>query len=226
MRVLAIDTALTACAAAVLDTDGQAIIASETLAMQRGHNEALVPLLDRVIEHAGIAFADLARIAVTVGPGSYTGLRVGIAAARAIALVTGSPAIGVSTLAALAAPHVAASETRTIVAAIDARHGHVYFQATGPDGRALVAPRLSTIDGALRAIAARPCLIVGPGAELLAAAWRLGRERPGIDSRACPDIDWVARLGALTPPGSASPKPLYLRQPDARPQDAARLPRQ
>ncbi|MGA2125389.1 MAG: tRNA (adenosine(37)-N6)-threonylcarbamoyltransferase complex dimerization subunit type 1 TsaB [Xanthobacteraceae bacterium] len=226
MRVLAIDTALTGCAAAVLDTDSRAIIASETLTMQRGHAEALVPLLARVIEHAGIEFADLGRIAVTVGPGSYTGLRVGIAAARGIALVTGSPAVGLSTLAALAAPHLAAGESRSLVAAIDARHGQVYFQITGRDGRPLVTPRLATIEDAMRAIRARPCLIVGPGAELLAAAWRLGAERPGVDPRPYPDIDWVARLGALAEAGSAPPKPLYLRRPDARPQTAARLPRQ
>jgi tRNA threonylcarbamoyladenosine biosynthesis protein TsaB len=226
MRVLAIDTALSACAAAVLDTASRTIVARETLAMQRGHAEALMPLIARLIDRAGIEFADLDRIAVTVGPGSYTGLRVGIAAARGIALVTGSPAVGLSTLAALAAPYLAAGETRTIVAAIDARHGQVYVQVIGPRGGAVVTPRLSTIDEARRAVPAGPCLIVGSGAELLAAAWRGGAERPGVDPRAYPDIDWVAQLGAVTAAGSAPPKPLYLRRPDARPQDAARLPRQ
>jgi tRNA threonylcarbamoyladenosine biosynthesis protein TsaB len=226
MRVLAIDTALSACAAAVFDTGTSTTIASETLAMPRGHAEALMPLLARVIDQAGINFADLDRIAVTVGPGSYTGLRVGIAAARGIALVTGSPAVGLSTLTALAAPHLAAAETRAIVSAIDARHGQVYFQVAGPGGRMVVSPRLATIDEAIRLVSTRPCLMVGSGAGQLAAAWRFGSERPSVDPRPYPDIDWVARLGAVAEAATALPKPLYLRRPDARPQDGGRLPRQ
>jgi tRNA threonylcarbamoyladenosine biosynthesis protein TsaB len=226
MRVLAIDTALAACAAAVLDTESGAIIASETLAMERGHAEAVMPLIARLMDAARLEFAELDRIAVTVGPGSFTGLRVGIAAARGIALVTGRPAVGLSTLAALAAPPVAAGEARAIVAAIDARHGHVYMEVFAPGGRVMVAPRLATLDEALRTIGSRPCLIVGSGAEPLGKAWRFGSERPGLDPRAYPDIDWVARLGGVAQVPSAPPKPLYLRRPDARPQDAARLPRQ
>ncbi len=226
MLVLAIDTALAACAVAVLDTAAGRMVASETLAMQRGHAETLMPLVARVMDAAGIEFVELDRIAVTVGPGSYTGLRVGIAAARGIALVTGKPAIGLSTLAALAAPHMAGGETRAIVAAIDARHGHVYLQVVGAAGRTVVSPRLATIGDAVRAVAARPCLLVGSGAELLAAAWQSGQQRPGVDPRPFPDIEWVARLGAVAVAERARPKPLYLRQPDAKPQDAARLPRQ
>ena len=104
MRVLAIDTALEACSAAVLDTDRGGITASESVAMARGHAEAVMPLIARVMDLAEIEFADLDRIAVTTGPGSFTGLRVGIAAARGIALAAGKPAIGLSTLAAFAAP--------------------------------------------------------------------------------------------------------------------------
>ena len=107
MRILAIDTALDACAAAVLDTSRGGIIAHETLAMPRGHAEALMPLIARVMDVAAIAFYDLDRIAVTTGPGSFTGLRVGISACRAIALATGKPAIGLSTLAGFAAPLIA-----------------------------------------------------------------------------------------------------------------------
>jgi tRNA threonylcarbamoyladenosine biosynthesis protein TsaB len=226
MRVLAIDTALGACAAAVLDTAAGRVVASETLIMQRGHAEALMPLLARVMDAAGAEFSELDRIAVTVGPGSYTGLRVGIAAARGIALVTGKPAVGLSTLAALAAPHMAAGETRAIVAAIDARHGHVYLQVVGAGGRTIVTPRLATIGDAVRAVAAHPCLLVGSGAGLIAAAWQSGQQRPGSDPRPYPDIEWVARLGAVAVTDRALPKPLYLRQPDARPQHAGRLPRQ
>src|SRR5438132_7995961 len=128
MRVLAIDTALGACAAAVLDSQAGAILASESLGMLRGHAEAVMPMIARVMDHARAEFAELDRIAVTVGPGSFTGLRVGISAARGLALASRRPAVGLSTLAAYAAPYVAANETAPIVAAIDARHGQVYLQ--------------------------------------------------------------------------------------------------
>jgi len=103
MRILAIDTALGACAAAVLDSRAGAILASESAAMVRGHAEAVMPLIARVMDAGRCEFHDLDRIAVTVGPGSFTGLRVGIAAARGIALAAGKPAVGLSTLSTLAA---------------------------------------------------------------------------------------------------------------------------
>ncbi|MEJ2434853.1 MAG: tRNA (adenosine(37)-N6)-threonylcarbamoyltransferase complex dimerization subunit type 1 TsaB, partial [Pseudolabrys sp.] len=122
MRVLAIDTALGSCAAAVLDTAGGAIVAHESLAMQRGHAEALMPLIARVMERAKLKFSDLYRIAVTAGPGSFTGLRVGTAAARGLGLAAEKPVVGVTTLAAFAAPLIAADDSTPVVAAVDARH--------------------------------------------------------------------------------------------------------
>src|SRR3954464_3523204 len=94
MRVLAIDTALEACSAAVLDTERPQAAVRESHLMARGHAEALMPLVARVMDKAGLDFKQLDRIAVTTGPGSFTGLRVGIAAARGIALAAGRPAIG------------------------------------------------------------------------------------------------------------------------------------
>ena len=226
MRVLAIDTALEACSCAVLDTNAGEIVASESLAMIRGHAEALLPLVARVMHEARIEFAELDRIAVTTGPGSFTGLRVGIAAARGIALSAGKPAVGLSTLAALAAPLIAQDDTMPVAAAIDARHGHVYLQVFGAGGRTLIAPRISTIGDAVRASIAGPARLVGSGAPLIAAAWPAGEAAiPLLDPRTAPDIGWVARLGAAVPEGNSPPKPLYLRAPDAQPQDAARLPR-
>src|ERR1700741_5243112 len=110
MRVLAIDTALEACSAAVLDTGRGGIVASESIPMVRGHAEALMPLVARVMQKAKLDFPELARIAVTVGPGSFTGLRVGVAAARGIAVAAGKPAVGLTTLAAYAAPYIAADD--------------------------------------------------------------------------------------------------------------------
>ncbi len=225
MRILAIDTALEVCAAAVLDAATGEMPAAESLDMARGHAEALMPLIARIMDAAHWEFAELDRIAVTVGPGSFTGLRVGIAAARGIALAADRPAVGLSTLSALAAPHVAARTQEIIITAINARNDNVYFQIFAPNGMTVVAPRLDQASNAVREAIAEPTLITGSGAAMLAAHWPSGLPRPRIDLRAAPEIGWVARLGAAAREENSSPKPLYLRRPDARPQDGGRLPR-
>jgi tRNA threonylcarbamoyladenosine biosynthesis protein TsaB len=226
MRVLAIDTALAACSAAVLDTGRGGIVASETVTMARGHAEAIMPLIARVMDLADIEFAALDRVAVTTGPGSFTGLRVGISATRGIALAAGKPAIGLSTLAGFAAPLIAVDDSTHVVAAIDARHDHVYLQVFGTGGRTLVAPRIATLRDALRAALTGPARVVGSAADLLAAAWPKAADQPLlVEQRVAPDIGWIARLGAAAADGYGPPRPLYLRAPDAQPQDAARLPR-
>jgi tRNA threonylcarbamoyl adenosine modification protein YeaZ len=224
MRVLAIDTALGACSAAVLDTNRGGIIASETLAMTRGHAEAVMPLIARVMDLADVEFAELDRIAVTTGPGSFTGLRVGISAARGIALAAGKRAIGLSTLGGFGAPLIAEDDSTHVVAAIDARHDNVYLQVFGAGGRTLVAPRIATLRDAVRATMTGPARIIGTGANLVAAAWPKGADPPLlVDNSSAPDIGWIARLGAAASDDGSPPKPLYLRAPDAQPQDASRL---
>lgn len=225
MKVLAIDTALGACAAAVLDSRAGAILASESESMTRGHAEALMPLIARVMDAGRCEFADLDRIAVTVGPGSFTGLRVGIAAARGIALAANKPAIGLSTLSTLAAPHVAARSDHVILAAIDARNDQVYFQVFAPNGTTIVTPRLDRVRAAVIAVPPGPVVVTGSAAALVAAHWPSRGTVPRVECVAAPDIGWVARLGAAAQEEGAPPKPLYLRRPDARPQEAGRLPR-
>jgi tRNA threonylcarbamoyl adenosine modification protein YeaZ len=226
MRVLAIDTALGACSAAVLDTAAGAVIASETLAMVRGHAEAVMPLIARVMDAAGLEFMSLDRVAVTTGPGSFTGLRVGIAAARGIALAAAKPAIGLSTFAGFAAPHIAADDSTPLVAAIDARHEQVYLQVFGSGGRSIVAPRVAPLREAVRAAMTGSARVVGSAAGLIAAAWpRLEPPPALVDQRDACDIGWIARLGAAASDPDGPPRPLYLRPPDAQPQDGARLPR-
>lgn len=226
MRILAIDTALEACSVGVLDTAYADSSVHESLAMQRGHAEALMPLIARVLNRAKLDFAAFDRIAVTTGPGSFTGLRVGISAARGIALATGKPAIGLSTLAAFAAPFIAADDTLPVVVAIDARHEHVYLQVFGPGGRTLVAPRVTPLREALRMSVSGTPRITGTAAKMLAALWPAGERAPTIvEQRGAPDIDWVARLGAAATDLHTPPKPLYLRAPDAQPQDSVQLAR-
>src|SRR5215212_4193242 len=167
MLVLAIDTALAACSAAVFDAERGEFLATESLAMVRGHAEALLPLVAQVMQEAQTRFVDLHRIAVTTGPGSFTGLRVGISAARAIALATGLPAIGVTTLEAYAAPYLGSGNGRVAVA-IDARHQHVYLQVFAAEGRTLVAPRIASLTEAIAA-AKGTARVIGSGAALVAA---------------------------------------------------------
>jgi len=226
MRVFAIDTALEACSAAVLDAERETIIAHESIPMARGHAEALMPLIARVLGAAGLDFAWVDRIAVTTGPGSFTGMRVGLAAARGIGLAANKPVVGLSTLAAYAAPFIAADAALPVVAAVDARHGHVYLQVFGAGGRTIVAPRLAPLAEAVRLSAGGGPRLVGTAANVLAAAWPAGEQAPSaIEQLPAPDIGWVARLGAAAVESASPPKPLYLRAPDAQPQNSAQLAR-
>jgi tRNA threonylcarbamoyladenosine biosynthesis protein TsaB len=175
---------------------------------------------------ARLSFADLDRVVVTTGPGSFTGLRVGIAAARGLCLAAAKPIVGVTTLAAFAAPLIAADDRVPVVAAVDARHDHVYFQVFGPGGRTIVAPRIAPLREALRAAATGSPRVTGNAADMLAANWPAGERPPAsVAQHAAPDIDWVARLGAAAEATGTPVKPLYLRAPDAQPQNASQLAR-
>jgi tRNA threonylcarbamoyladenosine biosynthesis protein TsaB len=218
MLILAIDTALDACAAAVLDTGAGRLMAQESQAMKRGHAEALMPLIARVMKQAGIAFTALDRIAVTTGPGSFTGLRVGLSAARGIALAAGKPVVGVTTLTAYAAPVVSANAAQPVISAIDARHDHVYVQAVGGDGSSLMTPRVAPIEEALGASRFGAPHLVGNAAQILADRWPKDALPPfQVDALPAPDIAWVAWLGAAVNPDTAPARPYYLRAPDAKP---------
>jgi len=185
-----------------------------------------MPLVARVMERSGKAFAELDRVVVTTGPGSFTGLRVGISAARGIALAANRPAVGLSTLSAYAAPHLNADNKAPVVCAIDARHEHVYLQVFSPDGRALTAPRLATLREAAQAATPSPACIVGSAAQAVAAAIPKTSAAPvAVDARPAPDVAWVARIGATLPEDQSPPRPQYLHPPDAQPQHAAQLPR-
>jgi tRNA threonylcarbamoyladenosine biosynthesis protein TsaB len=218
MLILAIDTALDACSAGVLDTDAGQLIALETLAMKRGHAEALMPLIQRVMDQSGIAFATLDRIAVTTGPGSFTGLRVGLSAARGIGLAARKPVVGLTTLTAYAAPIVGQNAEQPIISAIDARHNNVYFQVVAGNGASLVRPQVALIDEALDASRFGAPYLVGNAANMLADRWPADAPPPfKVDPQPAPDIVWVASLGAAVSPDTAPARPFYLRAPDAKP---------
>jgi tRNA threonylcarbamoyladenosine biosynthesis protein TsaB len=227
MRILAIDTALGACSVVIMDAATAQPVAMEQVPMARGHAEALVPMLARVAEASGQPLRNVDRVAVTVGPGSYTGLRVGVSAARAVGLAAGVPVVGVTTLSALAAPVIGTEFGRLVCVVIDARHGHVYTTILGTGGRTIIAPRIASLKEAARLIGSGPVSIIGSAALMVAQeAWAIGLDAVVLDTPAAPDIRWVARLGLLADPAAAPPLPVYMRAPDAQPQDRHRLERQ
>jgi tRNA threonylcarbamoyl adenosine modification protein YeaZ len=220
MNLLAIDTALEACSVGVAVDGGSPVLVSETIG--RGHAERLFGMISAAMEEAGIGFAALDRIAVTVGPGSFTGIRVGIAAARGLALVTGCPVVGIGTLAVIAESARAAAGPVPVMAVLDARRDEVYAQAFAADGTPLSEPTA----GPAPAVAARlgaGMVLAGSGAPLVAAA--LASPPAITHTAAAPDIAALVRLGLAAPPPAGPPRPLYLRPPDAKPQAAAAVAR-
>jgi len=209
MKVLAIDTALAACGIAI--TDGDRTLASHRRVMGRGQAEVLLPEVRAAMQAAGLGFADLDLIAVTIGPGSFTGIRTGIAAARGLGLATGKPVIGIVTLDVLAA--AAGPQALPVVALIDAHRGEVYGRAPGGE------PFASPVGDVLALLPPGPLALVGSGAALVAAL-APGRCRV-LDVAPDPDPVVLARLAAErfaalggVPPAPAVP--LYLRAPDAK----------
>lgn len=212
MIVLGLDTCLSACSVAV--TDGGRVLASRSEPMARGHQERLAPLTAEVMGQAGAAFDRLERVGVTVGPGSFTGLRVGLAFAKGLALALDVPCVGVRTLEALVAsrlPNTARNGRGVMVAVIDAKRGQVWAQAFGAAGP-LSQPSAMAVEEAVAALSPlRPALLVGSGAALLARAGLVGE----VVALEAPDPAVVARLAAEVG-APLPPRPLYLRPPDAR----------
>ncbi len=208
MLTLVLDTALNACAAAVA-RDG-VILAHTSEPMQRGHQERLAPLVETVMRAGGLGFDALDRIGVTIGPGSFTGLRVGLAFAKAMSLALGIPCVGVNSLEALAA-----GRSGFVAAAIAAKGDQLYLQAFR-DGAALMAPDVLDVAIAAARVAevwsGDSATLVGSGASALAGVLRSAV----IDAAEAPDICALARLIEARPSPAVRPRPLYLRAPDAK----------
>ncbi len=224
MKILAIDTALNACSVAI--TDGPETLAFNHEIRSRGHAETLLPLIRSLMSDAKLSFADLDLIAVTVGPGTFTGLRIGLSAARGIALAATKPCVGVTTLESLAASVDArTAEQKVIVPAIDARRQEVYLQSFkyGTDPyfpAAISAPIASPITEASAHLPSQPLLLLGNGAPLLEQSGVLGGYSFKIlDLEPNPDARLIAQIAASrasTVKVGVPPAPLYLRSPDAK----------
>jgi len=224
MRLLAFDVTAAACSAAVLGGSGEVLAHAARMA-ERGHSELLMPMLRDVLGAAGTKVGDLGLIAVTTGPGTFTGIRIGLAAARGLALAGGVPLLGVTSFDAVAAA-VATEERagRPLVLAIDSRRADLFVQAFGADVR---APAAVPPDGLGHWAPAGPLLVAGDAAAAAADVLRAaGREASLARWQGPPDAVHVARaaLAGWQPNLSMPPPaPFYLRAPDVtRPPAAAR----
>lgn len=211
MIILALDTAGVDCAASVYDSSRNTVLGEASDMIGKGHAEHLMGIVDRALDQAGVALSDIERIAVTIGPGSFTGIRVGVAAARGFALSLGVPAVGVTTLAIMAEAERERSPGRQVLAAMDAKRNEIYLQAFDADGTPLDEARAVTVEDAQAFAASFDGAITGSATPLLRP------DATGEHANHFP-ISIAARLGAAADPSVGKPKPLYLRGPDAKPQ--------
>ena len=209
MRVLVLDTALGACQAGLFD--GETLLATLERPMEQGGMERIAGLTRDLMKQAGIGFDAIDRIGVTTGPGSFTGLRVGLAFAQGLGAALSRPVVGLSSLDALAASTEASG---AVMAAIDARRGQVYARVFR-DGEPLGPPEaLSLSDARARAETLGPGLrLIGSGGPLLAE----GLEGAEVLALAAPTLAALAGLTRAADAEAAPPRPLYLRAPDATP---------
>jgi len=212
MNVLAFDCA-TGPTSVVLWRDGE-LAARADDARPQGQAESLVPMIGQVLQQAGLAPVGVDRIAVTLGPGSFTGVRIALAAARGLGLAVGRPVFGLSSLEVMAAG--LAPVDRPTLVAIDARRGEIYGQLFAPDGTPLGPAEALPLAGLGARLPAGPLRVAGSGAALVAEA--TGRADLDPVDYAAPDAGVLARLvaGARAERADPAPEPLYLRAPDAR----------
>ena len=209
MRILAVDTALGACSVVIADDETQ--LAHRFAVMERGHAEALAPMVEAAMKEAACDFASLERLAVTTGPGTFTGQRVGLAFMRGMRIALEIPLVGVTTLSVMAHQAMAESGRSVGVALHDARRDEVYLEFAGAVKR---APCVVPFEQAVAQIAAitQSCVLAGTAAARAHATLPTAR----LSSVVQPDALWVARLARALPAPEAPPKPLYLRPPDAK----------
>lgn len=225
MNILAFDTCLGACSVAVGLGAGEALEKVETLyeEMATGQAERLMPMIDSAMRTVGIGFGDITRIAVTNGPGTFTGTRIGIAAARAFALATGAHVVTMSTLelmareAALssASPHA----SQRLAVTVDAHRDQVYAQLFDVQSEALTPPQLLSIAEAAALARDQDVTFVGSGAARVAEeAAQLGFQARAEHLQLQPNAAFLLLAAQQREPQNTPVVPLYLRAPDAKPQ--------
>jgi len=225
MKVLAIDTALGACSAAVWD---QTVISGQQKIMSRGHVEELIPMIQTVVTESGLAFTQLDLIAVSIGPGSFTGLRAGLAAARGLGLALNIPVHGVTTLEAVAAAAVRLPSTASsdaILVALETKRADIYVQKFDSQGVAWGEP-LAQLPLAATDLLSENISLCGDAALRVRA--ELSEERWGtinclLDIER-PDAGDIAEIAASRMQNPVLAEPLYIHPPAAKiPESAGRL---
>lgn len=224
MTILALDTAGSLCAAALYDPQTQQLLAEVSHDIGKGHAELLLDYVAQCFETAKVSRNEISRIAVNIGPGSFTGVRVGVSAARGFGLALSCPVIGVSGFEALCHEMRAGTPAQPVVIALSAYRGDIYAQGFDADGIASTTPLAGNeaeLLPVLQQLGADYAL-AGSGAAQLQAAE--GSERRIISTSAHASIGTFARLAALRDAGTP-PEPLYMRGPDVKPQTGFALPR-
>lgn len=219
MNVLALDTAATACSV-TLWRQGS-VLAEESVPMARGHTEVLIPMVRRVLAAAAAGFSDVNLVGVTIGPGAFTGLRVGLAAAHGIALAANVPCVGVTTLEALAAAVQGRKpDERIVLTVLDTRRGDFYAQAFSAEGTALGMPQV--VDAAMlpSLVAAPEAWVAGDARAAAVAVLRTaGIAAEPVAGSDHADAATIAAIAAHRFHGGSIdpqlPLPLYIRRPEA-----------
>ena len=206
MTLLAIDTSGPFCSAALISMSGE-IRAERSQDIGRGHAERLMPMIEEILGEANLDWPAVKRIAVVRGPGSFTGLRVGLAVARGLDLARGVFAEGVTAFQAFASESGGDGAV-----ALDARRGEIWFQRF-VGGKVIGDPAVLSVDDCLQQLA-DGTRVVGSAVPMFLS---MGAEIEGLNSAPSPSIIAVARA-SLSQPKPASADPLYLRAPDAKPQ--------
>ena len=187
------------------------MLSEETLDIGRGHAELLMSQVSRCLAEAACGFGDIERIVVSCGPGSFTGVRVGMAAARGMGLGLNVPVLGISTLEAAEHAAVADGFRGVVVTALDAKRGQLYLRRSDT-GRSWICE-----SGALaEALSGPVAAVCGSGALLVRD--QLAHEVEILHTLASAPITSYAELGMAADPADALPEPLYLRSADAKPQ--------
>ncbi|MEO9339573.1 tRNA (adenosine(37)-N6)-threonylcarbamoyltransferase complex dimerization subunit type 1 TsaB [Mesorhizobium sp. SB112] len=224
MKILAIDCAASLCAACIYDATEDRELGRSVLDLGKGHAEHLMKVVDEAIAQSRAAFADLDAIAVSIGPGSFTGVRVGVSAARGYALALKIPAIGVNTLEALAAASRIEHPNRAVFAALSSAKDDLQAALYDSTGAILEAPAIIGMERAVELARHHRPVLAGTAAEKIAESAGGGFEIGTL--AATVDIAIYARLAAAKGGSSEKPAPLYLREPDAKPQAGFVLPRE
>ncbi len=220
MNLLAVETSSGCCSVCSLSTGDaapRAVLASDD--MMRGHAEAVIPMIKSVMSEAGLAFSDIDRLAVSTGPGTFTGVRVGLSVVRAIALAISAPVVGIASLEIVAARAKRAEPLLAlpIRVAMPAGRGHLYVQDFDADASPTTDVMAVACDAAGKAAPQLPVIIAGAGSDILISA--MADPAHHIRSKVqWPDAETLAAMAATRTPASKMPVPNYVRPPDAEPQ--------